>query len=208
MGCSMSEEAPDGLRQPVFPKEVLGTVIRHVHVPRVSYETYAAAQEIVRDRFRRKTRWREMPREMIAGLIVTACIFGLIKIYNLPDLSPVLFCLILFLTFTVYSVLRYRKLINRNIFESGLYDDMTIFFGEKGILLVSKIYVQFFAWKMVESVTKSKTGILIVTQSYVLAIIPESHLGLIPDRDAILAFVEEKIGSAANTKGSSRSGKG
>jgi uncharacterized membrane protein YhaH (DUF805 family) len=204
----MSEEAPEGLRQPVFPKSILGRVIQHVHVPRVSYETYAAAQEIVRGRFRRKTRWTEMLRETIAGLIVTACIFGLIKIYNLPDISPVLFCLILYLTFTAYSALRYRKLIDRKIFESGLYDDVTIFFGEKGILLVSKIYVQFFAWKMVESVTKSKTGILIVTQSYVLAIIPESHLGLIPDRDAILAFVEERIGNAANTKGSSRSGKG
>ena len=68
--------------------------------------------------------------------------------------------------------------------------------------------MQFFAWKMVESVTESKTGLLIVTQSHVVAIIPESHLGLIPDRDAILAFVEKKIGSAANREGSTRSGKG
>lgn len=204
----MSEEAPEGLRQPVFPKEILGRVIRHVHVPRVSDETYAAAQEIVRNRFRRKTRWKEMPREMVASLITGLGVVALINIYNLNDFSPVLCVLIVWFASDAYQALRYRKLIDKKIFESGLYDDITIFFGEKGILLVSKIYVQFFAWKMVESVTESKTGLLIVTRSHVIAIIPESHLGLIPDRDAMLAFVEEKIGAAAKAKGSSRSGKG
>jgi hypothetical protein len=204
----MSEEAPEGLRQPVFPKEISGRIIRHVHVPRVSYETYAAAQGIVRDRFRRKTRWKEMPREMIACLFVSIGAAALIEIYNLTDFALVFICLIVYLSSNLYEAMRYRKLIDRKIFESGLYNDLTIAFGEKGILLESKDCVQFFAWKMVESVTKSKTGILIVTQSYVLAIIPESHLGLIPDRDAILAFVEKEIGSAANSKGTSRSGKG
>lgn len=204
----MSEEAPRGPRQSVFPKEILGRVIRHVHVPRVSYETYSAAQGIVRDRFRRKTRWKEMPREIIACLIVSTGAAALIEIYNLTDFAPVLVCVIVYLSSTAYHAKIYQKLLDRKIFESGLYDDITIFFGEKGILLVSKIYVQFFAWKMVESVTKSKTGLLIVTQSAVLAIIPESRLGLIPDRDAIHAFVEEKIGTAANTQGSSRPEKG
>ena len=204
MSQTMSDESREGVPQPVFPQDVLGQTNWRIHVPSMSYETYLAAQRSVRSRLRQQLRRKLLPTLVSTWLIVFFGVLILTAIYKLTDFGPVILFMILSLASLALHVMNYQRIVYRNVFEAGMYHDFTVSIGDNGILLESKDYMQFFTWSLIGSVTGSKHGLVVLTRSYVAAIIPEADLQQIANRDAMLAFIEAKIARATDTGGSSR----
>lgn len=200
----MSDEGRDGIPQPAFPQADPGQTNWRIHVPSMSYETYVAAQRSVRSRLRRQMRRKLFPTLVATWLIVFFGVLILTAIYKSTDFGPVLLFMILSLASFALHVMNYQRIIYRNVFEAGIYHEFTVAIGDNGIGLEAKDYMQFFTWRLIGSVDRSKHGLVVLTRSYVAAIIPETDLQRVADHDALLTFIEAKIAGAADTVGTSR----
>jgi hypothetical protein len=204
----MSEETSGGSHKPVIPEAILGRVLWHVHVPSVSYKTFSAAQKLAARQLKQQLRRRLMPILIISWLMIFLGTLVLTSIYESVDAVPVIILIGSFLLLLILNTMAYQGALYRKVYASGVYDNLTLSFGENGILLESDAFTQFYAWRMVESVFTSPHGILMLTRSCLLIIIPEADLSRVSDREAMLASIEGKIAGAAEMPGSSPAGEG
>jgi hypothetical protein len=173
-------------------ENALGRVFWRLHVPNVSYKNFSESQKIISTHISNDVRSSILPLNV---LLWVASFFSALYITNAyqsgVNLVPIIPVIITALAFSILRI-GYRRAAFKSLHAAN-NQPCDLIFGEGGVLLLSNSCAQLFPWKNMLTSFKGQYGQYLITNHFVVVILPEVVISQQPDPDALLNLIEQKI---------------
>ncbi|MBM6584177.1 hypothetical protein ILT44_28690 [Microvirga sp. BT689] len=177
-----------------------GRIVSYLQLPGVPYEAYLQGQKLMASYLARLNRHAGWIASIVWISFVFAASFYVFS--TTPSRYAVAFLYVLFVLLIIVLSLWYyqRARLYKNVYRSLENVSCDVFVGENGLLIKSADFSEFFGWSNLALSVKNKDGLFLIMKNIQVVSIPETALKQMPERDALLEFIEGITRSPAATR--------